>query len=248
MIKIENLSKQFDGLWAVKNLNLEIQPGEIFAFLGPNGAGKTTTIKMIVGLLRPTTGRVIVCGFDVQQNPVEAKKLIGYVPDQPFLYEKLSGREFFYFIAELFGVPKSEAEKKMEYFFNLFGLTQDMDKLIENYSHGMRQKLVISSALMHDPKVIVIDEPMVGLDPQSARLVKSIFRQQTRNHGTTIFLSTHTLSVAEEVADRIGIIHHGELLFVGTKEQLREQLHKDGNLEDLFLELTSDSQEKQEKD
>ncbi|MCX7766572.1 MAG: ABC transporter ATP-binding protein [Candidatus Sumerlaeia bacterium] len=240
MIKLENLSKCFEDIWAVKNINLEIKSGEVFAFLGPNGAGKTTTIKLIVGLLKPTMGRVFVAGKDVQNEPFSAKRLIGYVSDQPYLYEKLSGREFFYFYGELFGVPNDKIEEKLNYYFNLFGLLTVQDKLIENYSHGMRQKLSLSTALMHEPKVLVIDEPMVGLDPQSARLVKQIFRSQA-DRGNSVFLSTHTLSVAEEVADRIGIIHRGELLFVGTKDELRECVKKDGTLEDLFLELTASS-------
>jgi ABC-2 type transport system ATP-binding protein len=245
MLSLEELTKQFEDLVAVNNLNLSIQAGEVFAFLGPNGAGKTTTIKMITGLLNPTKGRVVVGEFDVQKNPVDAKRLIGYIPDQPYVYEKLSGREFFYFIGELFNVPKDVVENKMKQYFDLFGLTPSMDKLVENYSHGMRQKLVISAALMHAPRLLVVDEPMVGLDPQSARQVKQIFRSQGRDHKTTVFLSTHTLSVAEEVADRIGIINHGNLLFVGTKEQLKEQLKRDGTLEDLFLELTGDKPQEQ---
>lgn len=241
MIKLENLSKQFEDIWAVKNINLEIKAGEVFAFLGPNGAGKTTTIKMIVGLLKPTEGKISVAGIDVQKDPFSAKKLIGYISDQPYLYEKLSGREFFYFYGELFGVPHNIIEEKLNYYFDLFGLLPVQDKLIENYSHGMRQKLSLSAALMHEPKVLIIDEPMVGLDPQSARLVKQIFRHQADKENS-VFLSTHTLPVAEEVADRIGIINRGELLFVGTKDELRERVKKDGTLEDLFLELTASSQ------
>ena len=245
MLVLEDLSKKFDDLWAVKKLNLTIEAGEVFAFLGPNGAGKTTTIKMIAGLLKPTTGRVIVGGFDVQKKPLEAKRIIGYIPDQPYIYEKLSGREFFYFIGELFNIPHADMEETMTTYFNLFGLTPSMDKLVENYSHGMRQKLVISAALMHKPRILVVDEPMVGLDPQSSRQVKQIFRNQGQNHKTTVFLSTHTLSVAEEVADRIGIIHKGELLFVGTKGGLKERVKRDGTLEDLFLGLTGDQVEPQ---
>ncbi len=240
MILLEDLSKRFEDLWAVSHINLHIKTGEIFAFLGPNGAGKTTTIKMITGLLKPTTGRVVVDKYDVQKNPVEAKKIIGYIPDHPYVYEKLSGREFFNFIGDLFGIPGEIITEKRDYFFEMFGLTPVMDKLIQNYSHGMRQKLVISASLMHDPGVIVVDEPMVGLDPQSGRIVKKLFLNQTRQKEATVFLSTHTLSVAEEVADRIGIINLGKILFVGTKEELRVRLKKDGSLEDLFIEITGE--------
>jgi ABC-2 type transport system ATP-binding protein len=239
MIHIENLTKRFEEVVAVKDLNLSISRGEIFAFLGPNGAGKTTTIKLLAGLLRPTSGRAVVGGCDIQRMPVEAKRLIGYIPDQPYLYEKLSGRDFFHFVGDLFEVPPSLQEERRNYFFSLFGLEEAADKLIESYSHGMRQKLVISAALMHEPKVLMVDEPLVGLDPQSSRLVKNLFRQITDN-GATVFLSTHTLSLAEETARRIGVIHRGELLFVGTLEEMRTAVKRDGNLEDLFLELTSE--------
>ena len=238
MILLDNLSKRFEDLWAVKNLSLEIKSGEVIAFLGPNGAGKTTTIKMITGLLQPTTGRVIVEGYDIQKQPTEAKRKIGYIPDQPYLYDKLSGREFYYFLGELFGVKKEVVESMLLHYGNMFGLMPAIDKLIENYSHGMRQKLVISAALMHQPQALIVDEPMVGLDPQSARQVKQLFREQAKQNNMTVFLSTHTLSVAEEVADRIGIINLGELLFVGTKEELRSFAKREGSLEDLFLEIT----------
>jgi ABC-2 type transport system ATP-binding protein len=239
MIYTENLTKRFEEVVAVKDLNLSIPKGEIFAFLGPNGAGKTTTIKLLAGLLRPTSGRVSVGGHDVQHSSVEAKQLIGYIPDQPYLYEKLSGRDFFHFVGDLFEVPAAAQEELRRSFFALFGLEDVADKLIENYSHGMRQKLVISSALMHDPLVIMVDEPMVGLDPQSCHLVKNLFRERAGN-GATVFLSTHTLSLAEEIADRIGIIHRGELLFIGTLEQMRAAVKHGGNLEELFLELTAE--------
>ncbi len=240
MILLDNIAKRFDELWAVKHLEFEIHSGEVFAFLGPNGAGKTTTIKMITGLLRPTKGTVKVDEYDIQKEPVKAKSIIGYIPDQPYVYEKLSGREFFFFVGELFGMTKEKVEIAMQRFFDMFGLQPSIDKLVQNYSHGMRQKLVISAALMHEPKALIVDEPMVGLDPQSARQVKKIFREQAEQHDTSVFLSTHTLSVAEEVADRIGIINLGELLFVGTKEELRKHVHRDGTLEDLFLELTGE--------
>jgi ABC-2 type transport system ATP-binding protein len=239
MIYTEGLTKQFGEVTAVKNLSLSIRQGEIFAFLGPNGAGKTTTIKLLAGLLRPTSGRAVVAGHDIQRSSVEAKRFIGYIPDQPYLYEKLSGRDFFHFVGDLFAIPPKLQEEREKYLFSLFGIEDVADKLIEQYSHGMRQKLVISAALMHEPKVLLVDEPLVGLDPQSARLVKNLFREMTHN-GATVFLSTHTLSLAEETAHRIGVIHHGELLFIGTIEEMRSAVKRDGNLEDLFLELTAD--------
>jgi ABC-2 type transport system ATP-binding protein len=237
MIRIENLTKKYDRLTAVEDLSLHIEPGELFAFLGPNGAGKTTTIKVLTGLLKPTTGRAFIGGHDVQVEHIEAKRLIGYIPDHPYLYEKLSGRDFFQFVGDLFKVDPKVQAAQMEKYFSMFGLTDATDDLIENYSHGMRQKLVFSVALMHDPKALIVDEPMVGLDPRSSRTVKTLLRE-TANSGAAIFLSTHTLSVAEEVADRIGIIHKGRLLFVGSIGELRERAHADGNLEELFLHLT----------
>ncbi|HRR99880.1 MAG TPA: ABC transporter ATP-binding protein [Candidatus Sumerlaeia bacterium] len=238
LIRIENLTKNFDEVCAVKNLSLTIPAGEVFAFLGPNGAGKTTTIKAMTGLLRPTQGRAIIGGYDIQEQPFEAKRLIGYIPDHPYVYEKLSGVEFFRFIGDLFGVPRDIQEKRMEQYFQIFSLMDARDKLIENYSHGMRQKLVMSISLMHDPKALVIDEPMVGLDPQSMKIVKRLFRE-TAEKGAAVFLSTHLLSVAEEVADRIGLIHKGQLIFLGTLEEMRRFARREGNLEDLFLELTT---------
>jgi ABC-2 type transport system ATP-binding protein len=239
VVRTERLGKRYEDLWGVRDLDLEIRRGELFAFLGPNGAGKTTTIKMLVGLLKPTEGRAWIGGYDIQKHPVEAKRQIGYIPDHPYLYEKLSGRDFFQFVGDLFGVDRAVQERKMHDYFELFGLLGVKDKLIENYSHGMRQKLVISVSLMHDPSAIIVDEPMVGLDPQSSRKVKDLFKNETRK-GNTIFLSTHTLSVAEELADRIGIIHHGKLIFIGTIEELRHTAHREGHLEDLFLELTAE--------
>ena len=237
MILIDNLNKSYEEVHAVRDLNLSIPKGKVFAFLGPNGAGKTTTIKVLTGLIRPTSGRAVLGGFDIQEKPFEAKKIIGYIPDHPYVYEKLSGYEFFRFIGDLFGMPRKLQDEKFEYYFDLFGLSHARDKLVENYSHGMRQKLVMSVSLMHDPKIIIVDEPMVGLDPQSARVVKGLFRKCADN-GATVFLSTHTLSVAEEVADRIGLINHGRLIFLGNLEEMRKIAKKDGNLEELFLELT----------
>ena len=237
-IQTINLTKKFEELYAVKQLNISVKAGELFAFLGPNGAGKTTTIKLLTGLLRATEGRAIVGGHDIQKEPLQAKRLIGYIPDHPYLYEKLSGRDFFHFVGDLFEIPRDVQIEKRDFFFELFDLTPVADKLIENYSHGMRQKLVISVSLMHSPAIIIVDEPMVGLDPQSARTVKNLFLEQARN-GVTVFFSTHTLSIAEELADRIGIIHKGELIFVGTLDEMKQTVKRDGKLEDLFLEITA---------
>jgi len=238
-VVLENITKKYDDLVAVDNLNLVVPRGEFMCFLGPNGAGKTTTIKMLTGLVKPTSGRAYVAGYDVQQDTVEAKRRIGYIPDHPYLYEKLSGREFFHFVGDLFSIPRAEQEVRLQHFLDLFSMHAAADKLVENYSHGMRQKLVISASLMHDPEVVIVDEPMVGLDPQSARIVKNLFREQTRL-GRTVFLCTHLLSVAEELADRIGIFKHGKLIFLGTLAQLREKQGSDANLEELFLELTQE--------
>lgn len=241
VIKIENLVKNFEDIVAVNNLNLEIKEGELFAFLGPNGAGKTTTIKILTGLIKPTSGITLINGINIQKNPLEAKKIIGYIPDHPYLYEKLSGRDFFHFVGDLYNMPRDEQEKHLEFYFSLFGLKDAADKLIENYSHGMRQKLVFSICLMHDPKVIIVDEPMVGLDPKSTRIVKNLLKEKSKN-GATIFLSTHTLSVAEELADKIGIINHGKLIFFGTLNEMKNYSQKDGNLEELFLKLTEEEE------
>jgi len=237
-IHIENLRKNYGDVVAVRDLCLDVAPGEIFCYLGPNGAGKTTTIKILAGLLRPTAGLARIMGYDIQSEPVAAKRLIGYIPDHPYLYEKLTGRDFFYFIADLFGIDRGMAEKRLNEYFELFGLKGDADTFIENYSHGMRQKLVFSISLMHDPKALIVDEPMVGLDPRSARTLKTLLRQKARRENMAIFLSTHTLSVAEELADRIGVLHRGELLFVGTLAEMHQKLGKSGNLEEMFLSLT----------
>jgi len=239
-IRLENLGKSFDGFWAVSELDLEIPEGEFFAFLGPNGAGKTTTIKMMTGLIRPSTGRAFIGGNDIQADPLAAKRLIGHIPDHPYLYEKLSGRDFFYFIGDLYGIGRDEQEERRRHYFELFGIEHAADRLIENYSHGMRQKLCFSVALMHRPRVIVVDEPLVGLDPQSARIVKNLLLDECRR-GATVFMSTHLLAIAEELSHRIGIIHHGQLRFLGTLEEMRHHARRDGSLEDLFLALTADN-------
>lgn len=238
-VRIEGLTKIYSDVTAVDNLNLVVPRGEFLCLLGPNGAGKTTTIKMITGLIRPTTGRVWVSGYDVAENPVEAKRRIGYIPDQPYMYEKLSAREFFQFVGDLFSVPRAVQAERFNYYMDLFEITHAADRLIDNFSHGMRQKLVIAASLMHQPEVVVVDEPMVGLDPQSARTVKQLFREQTAA-GRTVFLCTHVLSVAEELADRVAIFKRGRVIFLGTIPELRTRMGTDANLEQLFLDLTKE--------
>lgn len=236
MIQIHSLRKEFGALTAVDGIDLDISQGEFFAFLGPNGAGKTTTIKMLAGLLRPTSGEVKIGGYDIQKEPEKAKGLLAYVPDFPFLYDKLTSREFMQFVGELFQMDRKIVEQRTEQLFDTFNLEDYRHELTENLSHGTRQRLVISSALLHDPKVLIIDEPMVGLDPTHARLVKQEFRARA-HAGMTIFLSTHQLSVAEEVADRIAIINRGKIIALGTVEELRKNTSEAGALEKVFLNL-----------
>lgn len=241
MIETLKLCKDYDGKKAVIDLDLKIEPGELFCFLGPNGAGKTTTIKMLAGLLRPSSGTARVAGFDIQTHPVEAKRRIGYIPDRPYLYEKLSGRDFCTFVGDMFGIDRAVQRRRTDHYLEMFDLMDAADEFIENYSHGMRQKLVFSASLMHDPEVVIIDEPMVGLDPRSARTVKNLMREEA-NKGKSVFLSTHTLSVAEEIADRIGVISKGRVIFIGTIAELRIELKHTGNLEQLFLQLTEEGE------
>jgi ABC-2 type transport system ATP-binding protein len=238
MIEIENISKSFGKKVAVDDISLTVNKGEFFGFLGPNGAGKTTTIKILTGLLRPDKGTAKIAGIDVARNPDGAKAKIGYIPDSPYLYEKLTGREFLEFCGGLYGVPQARIQSQIEWLFNLFGMDGWVDRRCEEYSHGMRQKVVFGSAFVHDPEVLIIDEPMVGLDPQSMRLIKDVLKLYA-SRGTTVFVSTHLLSVAEELCDRIGIINNGRLVATGTISELRKAAVSEGeNLEGLFLELT----------
>jgi ABC-2 type transport system ATP-binding protein len=242
MIELLDVTRTYGDKTAVDGLSLAIPQGELFAFLGPNGAGKTTTIKMLVSLLRPTSGQVRVAGIDIVREPREANRLTGYVPDEPHLYDKLTGREFLQFIAEAYGLSRRDAAESLQRQIETFGLAPFIDQLGESYSHGMKQRLVFASALLHDPRVLIVDEPMVGLDPRSMRLVKNLLRQRSQE-GTTIFMSTHTLTVAEEIADRIGVVHHGRLAFLGTVAELRRQLSlEDRSLEDLYLAITDDEE------
>ncbi|MBU1061654.1 MAG: ABC transporter ATP-binding protein [Candidatus Omnitrophica bacterium] len=237
MIQISNLTKNFGSKMAVNNLSLEVKKGELFGFLGPNAAGKTTTIKLLAGLLKPTRGSARICGYDIQKDYIKAKSFLSYIPDMPYLYERLTGREFLRFVSEIYLLDEKKTDKKIEDLLETFNIKGYADMLIEEYSHGMRQKLVLSAGLLHDPEVIVVDEPMVGLDPKTSHLVKDIFRKSVQN-GTSIFMSTHTLSVAEEVCDRVGIIDNGNLIAIGTIDELRKTSGVDGKLEEIFLKLT----------
>ena len=242
MIRLEGLQKRYGAFGAVNGIDLHVQRGELFGFLGPNGAGKTTTIRMLVGVLRPTGGRVLVGGHDVVAEPMEAKRHIGYIPDRPFLYDKLTGSEFLRFVSGLWGQEGEEAERRAEELLELFELTAWKDTLVESYSHGMRQKLLISSALVHGPDVIIVDEPMVGLDPKGARLIKDLLRTFV-DQGGTVFLSTHTLEVAEALCDRIAILYEGRIRAMGTMDELRgEAAAGAAGLEEIFLKLTGGEQ------
>jgi ABC-2 type transport system ATP-binding protein len=236
-IVLTGVYKSYGDNVAVKDLTLEIPRGQLFAFLGPNGAGKTTTIKMIVGLLRPNQGQVHVCGHPIGSNGLAAKTMLAYVPDQPFIYEKLTGREFLYFVAEMYGLSRKRRDEMLEKLTCRLDIGEFLDQLTDGYSHGMKQRVVLAAALLHEPAVLVIDEPMVGLDPRTVRSVKDLFVEHTRNGGT-VFMSTHTLEVAEAVADRIGIIHRSELLALDSLAELRRQAQREHSLEEIFLQLT----------
>ncbi|MBI3565257.1 MAG: ABC transporter ATP-binding protein [Elusimicrobia bacterium] len=238
MIEIEGLVKRFGSHTAVAGLDLKVEPGEIFGFLGPNGAGKTTTVKCITGLLEPTAGRIRVAGFDTATQTLEAKRAMGLVPDEPFVYPKLTGVEYLRFVGELYGARLDDMRKRVPELLEMFELTPWGGELVESYSHGMRQKLVLAGILLHDPKVLVLDEPMVGLDPKSARLVKDIFLKLAER-GTTIFMCTHVLEIAEKLCDRIGIMIGGRMIACGTVAELEAQAKTGGSdLEGIFLSLT----------
>ena len=250
-IKTEALTKRFGTKIAVRDLDLDVAEGELFCFLGPNGAGKTTSIKLLTGLLRPTSGRATLGGHDIQRDPILAKRLIGYIPDHPFLYERLTGREFMRFVAGLYLMPENGLEKRCDELLETFEILHAGEQLVESYSHGMRQKLSFASCFLHRPRIVIVDEPWIGLDPKNIRSVKTYLRDRTRE-GITVFMSTHSLAIAEEVADRIGIIHHGRLLHVGTVEDIKSLAPNPGpgsgdrpasSLEDVFLELTRQAEE-----
>ncbi len=239
MIEFDHVSRSYGRKLAVDDLSLSIPRGELFALLGPNGAGKTTTIKMLVGLLRPSSGAVRVCGHDVAHSPREAHMHLGYVPDEPCLYDKLTGREFLWFIADMFGMPRHVATRRIAEEIEHFELAEFANDLAESYSLGMKQRLVFAAALLHDPSVLVLDEPMVGLDPRSVRIVKDLLHEKTQQ-GMTVFMSTHTLAMAEEMADRIGVMVRGRMQFLGTVMELREHMAIEStSLEQLYLQFTT---------
>ncbi len=240
MIEFAGVNKRYGTHVAVKDLDLVVPDGELFAFLGPNGAGKTTSIKMLCGLLKPTTGTVRVGGYDLSVDGDKARQLMSYVPDQPYLYEKLTGREFLQFTCDLYGLDRELARERIAEVTKQFHLAGFLDDLTERYSHGMRQRTVFAAAFAHRPKLLIADEPTVGLDPKSIRELKTLLREQC-DAGVTVFLSTHTLDIAQELADRIGIIDHGQMLGLGTLEELRERTAMGGNLEELFLKITAES-------
>ena len=240
MIRLRGVNKRYGKFHAVRSLDLEIQKGELFGFLGPNGAGKTTTLRMIAGILAPTSGKIEIGGVDITRDPLLAKAKLGYIPDRPFVYDKLTGAEFLRFTAALFGQGGNAVEERIEELLDLFELIRWKDELTESDSHGMRQKLIISSAFVHRPEVIVVDEPMIGLDPKSAKILRVLFRRFV-DKGGTILMSTHTLEIVEGFCDRIGIIRQGELAACGTLEELRVEASNDGaHLEELFLRLTGE--------
>ena len=243
LIETRNLVKRYGDKMAVNNVSFDVYGGEVFGFLGPNGAGKTTTIKMIVGLLQPTSGSVKVAGYDIQTQSMLAKAACGYVPDTPNLYAKLTGRELLRFVSDLYNLEKSQVARRIDELLRMFDLANAADDTVDSYSHGMQQKASLAAALMHDPKVLVLDEPTVGLDPKSARLIKDILRQLA-DRGAAVMLSTHILEIAERMCDRIGIINKGQLVAVGTMDELRT-LDKTGqtSLEDIFLSLTGGAEE-----
>jgi ABC-2 type transport system ATP-binding protein len=245
MIQLDNLTKRYGSFVAVDDLTLHVPRGVLYGFLGPNGAGKTTTLRMIAGILRPTDGHVRLGGDDVHARPLAAKQRLGFIPDRPFVYEKLTGAEFLRFVAGLYGQEGDVVERRIHELLEVFELTSWQDELVEAYSHGMRQKLIISSALIHRPECIVVDEPMVGLDPKGARLLKDIFRQFV-SRGGTVLMSTHTLEVAEAMCDGIAIIQHGKVVASGTMQQIRQQTASGAaSLEELFLKLTGGAEARQ---
>jgi ABC-2 type transport system ATP-binding protein len=240
MIELKNLTKRYGNTLAVNNLNLSVSKGEIYGFIGPNGAGKTTTIRIMGGVLAPTEGMVVIDGINMADDPESVKRRIGFIPDRPFIYEKLTGMEFMRFSADLYGVDERVFLEKAQALLKQFAIFNWADELIESYSHGMKQRLIISSALLHDPTVIIVDEPMVGLDPAAIRMVKNMFRELSRG-GMTIFMSTHTLAVAEDICDRIGVIHRGSLIATGTTGDLRRDAGaREADLEEVFLILTEE--------
>ena len=237
MINIENLSKSFGDKLALDNLNLKVKKGEIFGFLGPNGAGKTTTIKMIVGMLKQDKGHILIDGIDTLKDPIEAKKKFAFVPDNPDVYETMTGRQYLNFIGDVFEISLDKREENIKKYQEIFEMEESLDLLISSYSHGMKQKIVLMGALIHEPDLLILDEPMVGLDAKSSFRLKNIMRQLC-DSGKSVFFSTHVMEVAEKVCDRIGIINKGKLIAVGSLEEIKNQADDEGSLEKIFLELT----------
>jgi ABC-2 type transport system ATP-binding protein len=243
MIHIENLSKRFNKTLAVDHIDIDVPPGEVMGFLGPNGAGKTTTIRMLAGLMKPDTGKIVLAGYDTAVEPEKAKAITGFVPDRPYLYEKLTGWEFLEFSAGIYNVERKDLDRLGMHYLEMFELTDWKNELIEGYSHGMKQRLIISAALLHKPRIFIIDEPMVGLDPRGVRLVKDLFTQMAKSRGMAVFLSTHTLAVAEEICSVITIIHKGKIIASDTPTNIKETIARTGgNLEKAFLKLTGYSE------
>ena len=239
MIELKGVTKKYGDFRAVDNLNLTVEAGEIFGFLGPNGAGKTTTIKMIAGVMEPSAGSIAIGGIDMLKQPEAAKRKIGFIPDRPYLYEKLTGMEFLKFTADLYSVPDEIFRKNARKNLEMFSLANWSDELIESYSHGMKQRLIMAAALLHEPEIIIVDEPMVGLDPAAIIMVKELFQSLARN-GVSVFMSTHTLAVAEDTCNRVGIIHRGRLIASGTTADLQHEANiNDADLEKVFLNLTN---------
>lgn len=241
MISLSRLSKKYGKFTAVDGVDLDVPRGELFGFLGPNGAGKTTTLRMIAGILQPTSGIVRLGGHDVMKEPMKAKARLGFIPDRPYIYEKLTGAEFLRFVAGLYGMTGPGLDHRIGELLQLFDLSEWADSVVESYSHGMRQKLIISSAFVHKPEVIIVDEPMVGLDPKAARILKDLFREYVQR-GNTIMMSTHTLEVAESLCDRIAIIQAGKIRAIGTMDDLRRDAASGtAGLEEIFLRLTGEA-------
>lgn len=240
MLTIDHLTKRFRSTLAVDDLSLTVRDGEIFGLLGPNGAGKTTTLKMASGVIQPTSGRVVVNRVELLKEPERAKRELGYIPDEPYVYERLTGREFLEFVCDLFRIPRPEQQRRIEELAKRFSFGDVIDRRAGEYSRGMRQKLSIMAALIHDPRVLLIDEPVVGLDPATIRLVKDLFRELAHAKGVSIFLSTHTLPIAEELCDRLGVLRRGKLVAEGTLAELRHRAHREqATLEELYLSLTA---------
>lgn len=242
MLRLEGLRKRYGDHTALDSLDLHIPAGQVFGFLGPNGAGKTTTMRIIAGLIRPTKGKVTIDGIDTTADPLAAKARVGYIPDRPYLYDRLTGMETMRFVADLFGIAPEHAIERSSVLLERFGIADAQSRLTETYSHGMKQRLALAAALLHAPKVLLVDEPMVGLDPKGARLVKQVMREEAES-GAAVFLSTHSLAVAEEVCDQIGILRLGELIALGSTAELRTKSGVDAGLEEVFLKLTEEEAE-----